>query len=231
MDCIIIEDESLAIEIIENYVGKASFLNLVGSYRNPLQALSVIIEKRPQLLLIDINMPDLSGIDLLDSLPYQPYVIFTTAYPDFALQSFDYKTIDYLLKPIKFSRFLKAVVKAKKFVQESKSLPAPNQLPPDSFFLKSGNEIHQVNYYDLLFVESSRNYVFYHTTRQKIALKKTITEVEKELPVANFQRVHKSFIVNLMRIETVKYDGLKIDGYTVPIGRSYREVLQERLVN
>lgn len=230
MNCIILEDEVMALSIIEDYVKKVPFLNLIGSFRSPLKALDIVTIQKPDLLFLDINMPDLSGIEFLESLGYQPYVIFTTAYSEYAIKSYEYNTLDYLLKPIRFNRFLKAVTKANSYfnvIKNQQSNPTKNELEK-LIFIKNTEGIHRVNLESLLFIESLKNYVIYNTDSEKIEAKKSLTEVENDLPEKNFIRIHRSYIVNISSIKFLKYDGITLtNGNKLPVGRSYREILKK----
>ncbi|RZS93810.1 LytR/AlgR family response regulator transcription factor [Aquimarina brevivitae] len=226
MNCIILEDEAMALSVLEDYVNKVPFLELSGSFRSPLQAIDFVSKEKPELLFLDINMPDLSGLDFLDTLNYQPYVIFTTAYSEYTLKSFEYNTLDYLLKPIRFSRFLKAVTKVKMFLEDRRPELAPNQLATteQSITLKNTNGTHRVFLNSIVYVESFKNYVTYHTEQEKIEIKQSLSEVEKILPQEQFMRVHRSFVVNTSFIKSLKYDGIQLrNDIKLPVGRSYRE--------
>lgn len=227
MNCVIIEDEMPAMRVLEEYVEKTPQLNLIGKFRNPIEALPFISDKRPCILLLDINMPDLSGHELLDSLAYNPYVIFTTAYAEYALKSFEYITVDYLLKPIRFDRFLKAINKA------SLLFPANEQKTQARnvtyCFLKSGHETIKLPYKNLLYLEASRNYVYYHTAGRKIVIKQSLKEALSTLPTSLFIRIHKSYAINLEHIRSLSYDTVNLATVKLPIGRNYREDLKQAI--
>lgn len=232
MDCVLLEDEALALKVIKDYVKKTPFLHLLNSFRNPLDALPFVMQHQPTLIIIDINMPDLSGMEFLDQLLYRPYVIFVTAYSDFAIQSFEHKTVDYLLKPVRFERFLKAANKTRELaisVSTEDNVPAPKRSNENFFFLKSGNVTHRIPYSTLKYIESDRNYVYYHKAQQKIVVKQTLLEVEKQLPADSFMRIHKSFIINLNHVKSVNYNGVQLEDELIPIGRTYRKALQLKL--
>ena len=228
MNCIILEDEAMALSVMENYVRKVPFLQLLGSFRSPLKALEYVCVQKPELLFLDINMPDLSGLDFLDNLNYQPYVIFTTAYSEYALKSFEYNTLDYLLKPVRFNRFLKAVTKANSFVASSNTIIAPKKdQSKDTIFLKNSKGTHRVPLSDLYYIESFKNYVHYHILDHTIEIKQSLSEVEKTLPQDQFLRIHRSYVVNVNFIQSLKYDGIILaNEKKLPVGRSYRENLK-----
>lgn len=231
LDCVILEDEAPALQVIESYIAKTPFLNLKGSFRRPMEALEFVTTHQPVLLFLDINMPDLNGMEFVESLPYPPYVIFVTAYPEFAVRSFEYKTVDYLLKPVRFDRFMKAAIKAKDFVSGGRRAALPEVTPVASLYLHNGGETHQINPDELVYVESSRNYVIYHVGDREIMIRQTLQEALEGLPSQFFVRTHKSFFINLRRLSKLQYDGAVLGSVTVPVGRAYREALQQRLKN
>lgn len=229
MNCIILEDEVMALSIIEDYINKVPFLTLIESFRSPLKALNCVTTQKPDLLFLDINMPDLSGIEFLDNLNYQPYVIFTTAYSEYALKSYDYNTLDYLLKPIRFNRFLKAVNKANSYynISQKRLSNSKEEGGKEVIFIKNSEGIHRIKLKEILFIESFKNYVSYNSNNGKIEVKKSLSEVEVTLPKHLFIRIHRSYIVNINFIKSLKYDGVTLTNeHKLPIGRSYREVLK-----
>ncbi|MFY7671062.1 LytR/AlgR family response regulator transcription factor [Tenacibaculum sp. MEBiC06402] len=235
MNCIIIEDEILANTIIEDYVNKVPFLNLKGSFRSPLKALDFVIKETPELIFLDINMPDINGLEFLENLPYKPYIIFTTAYSEYALKGYEYNTLDYLLKPIRFNRFLKAVTKAKDILKSHSKKHVYDQdmsREKESFFVKNNQGTHQVKLDELVYVESMKNYIIYNLLTTKIEVKKSLSEIEKELSSRNFVRVHRSYIVNVNFIKALKYDGVTLYNLEIklPVGRNYRDKLKEFLL-
>lgn len=233
LSCVILEDEAPALQVLEAHIAKTPFLDLQGSFRRPVEALEFVITHRPVLLFLDINMPDLSGMEFVESLPYPPYVIFVTAYPEFAIKSFEYKTVDYLLKPVRFDRFLKAANKARDFVAGtgSKEVKPRRKKEVETLFLRNGTDTHQIAIDDLLYMESSRNYVLYHLQDREIMMRQTLQEALQALPETYFVRVHKSFAINIRHLVKLRYDGAQIGTKTVPVGRAYRQALQDRLEN
>jgi DNA-binding LytR/AlgR family response regulator len=230
ISCIIIDDEPKAIELLEMYVEKVDFLNLKGSFNNSINAVTFVQSNPIDLILLDINMPDLTGIDFLKSIAVKPMVIFTTAYSEYAVESYEFEAVDYLLKPILFPRFLKAVSKAQQLFQlKNKSsfsikTNKPNQEKKEKILLKSGTDIHQVYIKDILYIEGARNYLFVFTKDKKIMTLMRLKDIEDQLPDNDFNRIHKSFIISNQHIDLIERHQVTINGKKIPIGRNYREM-------
>lgn len=233
MKCIVIDDEPFALDLIKGYVEKTQILQLQGVFSNPLKALSFLMQNKTELIFLDINMPELSGIQFLKSLNHKPKVIFTTAYSEYGVESYDFDAIDYLLKPIKYERFLKAVNKAYESINGPSldgSLNEPVKLSSDIFMeetssvlIKSGCKVHRVNPGSILYVEASGNYMIFHTTDTKVFSLLTMKDVLSQLPQDMFIRVHKSFVVSIKCIDVIERGRLTIKGNKIPIGSTYRE--------
>jgi len=235
MKCIVIDDEPFALNLIKDYVIKTPYLELINTFTNPFKALAYLNTNRADLIFLDINMPELSGIQLLKSLPYQPNVIFTTAYPEYGAESYDYNAVDYLLKPIKYERFLKAVNKA----QSTVSAPPDHEIQnhkatkqdQDELFIKSGTQIHKVSINDILYVEGAGNYSTIHFKESKILTLLKMTEVLNLLPADQFIRIHKSYIVSLKHIDIIEKHRVLIHKKPIPVGISYREHFLSKIGN
>ncbi|HKK81571.1 MAG TPA: LytTR family DNA-binding domain-containing protein [Prolixibacteraceae bacterium] len=226
MKCIVIDDEPFALNLIKDYVIKTPYLELIESFTNPFKALAFLINNHADLIFLDINMPELSGIQLLKSLPYQPKVIFTTAYPEYGAESYEYNAVDYLLKPIKYERFLKAVNKTQNQVSRSKhanQIQKPTEQDQNELFIKSGTQIHKVNVNDILYVEGAGNYTTFYFKESKILTLLKMTEVLHLLPSDEFIRIHKSYIVSFKHIDIIEKHRVLIHKKPIPIGISYRE--------
>lgn len=236
MKCLVIDDEPKAIRVLETYIEKIPSLELVGSYREALKAMDYLQNNSVDLLFLDITMPDLTGLQFLQSLAQKPLVIFTTAYSEYALESYEYGAVDYLLKPIEFERFLKAANKASRQWQLSRQQPPPVTLVNKSdtqsgqtVLVKSGTGIHQVTLDDILYVEGAGNYVIFVMPNRKIMSPLTMKEATSTLPTERFVRIHKSYIVNLRHINLIERHHLKVGKTLLPIGRLYRQGFLEAI--
>ena len=221
----------MALELTKSYVAKTPFLELKGAFTNPFKALTFLMSHEVDLLFLDINMPELSGMQLLNSLPKPPMVVFTTAYPEFGAESYNYNAVDYLLKPINYVRFLKATNKALELYQHKKQeVPAPavpaghTPAAKDYLLIKSGTQTFKVKTEDILFVEGAGNYMSFHMSNgKKILSLLTMKELMELLPADKFVRVHKSYVVALPQIDVIERHQVLVKGNPIPIGQTYRE--------
>lgn len=232
MQTLVIDDEPLARNGMANYVEQVDFLTLAAKASDALEALKIINAQTIDLLLLDVNMPKLSGIDLLKMLDNPPLVILTTAYPNFALEGYQLNVLDYLVKPITFPRFLSSVMKAKKqFDLLNKRTNAPLQTTDNQhFFIKCDGKVEKIFHSELLYVESMQNYVQLFTERGKFTSLLTLKSVETELPKPHFMRVHKSFIANLHKVQTIDGNQLVIGAYKIPMSRSKVGVVNDLIL-
>jgi DNA-binding LytR/AlgR family response regulator len=231
MHCIIIDDEPLAREGIENYVAKVSFLELVGSYENALSAAEVLRESEVDLMFLDIHMPNLTGIDFLKSLKNPPLVIFHTAYPNFALEGYQLDVIDYLVKPVTFERFFKAATKAHEyFLLKNRPDDKKGTNAPDYIFIKCERRYEKVLFSEILFVEAMQNYSVVQTSKQKLVTLMSLKSFEELLPAASFERVHKSYIVAMDKVEAFAGNEIRVGGKMITLGEQQRNALFERLI-
>ena len=221
--CYIIDDEPPAVRILEKFIQQLEVLSLLGSSNKSLEALNEIQLKKPDILFLDIQMPDLTGIQLSKLINYSPYIIFTTAYAQFAVEGFQVNAIDYLLKPIAFPRFIEAIEKIKERQQTTPldGLIAPTQ---DYFFVKTNgkNRFQKVALPDILYLESIKNYVVIHTKNEQIVTYSTLKSIQESLPELSFIQVHKSYIVALDKIEKTDNYEVWIDGKDLPLGDTYK---------
>src|SRR5215813_3437955 len=232
INCIIIDDEPLARKGIKEYIADVDFMDLIGEFDNPLKASDLLGKGNVQLLFLDIQMPKITGIEFFKSLQNAPPVIFTTAYPQYALDGFDLNALDYLVKPISFERFLKAALKAKEYHETRQHNIDVNEKKEDYFFIKADNKLVKIFFDEILFVEALQNYVTIHTADKKYITYLTFKSVEEYLPSGRFVRTHKSFIVAADKVESIEGNDIRIGQHHVPISRTEREsVLQQLLQN
>ncbi|MFW5687692.1 MAG: LytR/AlgR family response regulator transcription factor [Bacteroidota bacterium] len=217
---IIAEDEPLARTGLENYIKDIDFIDLVASCEDAIEANNALSQYAPDLMFLDIQMPRITGIDFLRSLSHPPMVIFTTAYPNYALQGFELDVVDYLVKPYPFDRFLKAVNKARDLFLLTPGNFKEDPAPADYMFVKTDNRLERVIFREILFVEAMENYAIIQTTSQKIITLMTMKSMEDNLPGPAFFRVHKSYIVNHHHIKSIEGNELKIENRKIPISRN-----------
>jgi two-component system, LytTR family, response regulator len=230
--CIAIDDEPLALEVIKNHVAKLEELELVETFYNPIKAFNYIKENEIDLIFLDIQMPELSGLDLLKLIPRNAHVVLTTAYVEYAFESYQLDVTDYLLKPILFDRFFKSVNKVQKYIeleQKSKSSPKTDsvvEIEDDFIFVNTEYKIVKIDLNDILYVEAWRDYVKIITKEDTILSLLGISLLEQQLPKTKFLRVHRSFIIAPSNIESIERNRIYINGNWIPIGGSYKEVFQ-----
>lgn len=224
LTAIAIDDESYALEVIKSHASKVPFLELRATFTNPIQGLEYLKNESIQLVFLDINMPDISGIDLAALLPKDTVVIFTTAYSDYAVKGFELEAMDYLLKPFNLSRFLKACQKAQEWIE----LQPKNE--PVFLFAKTSEGQIRVDFSDLLFCEAQGNYVTFQLESQKILSRMTLSEVENLLP-AYFIRTHRSFLANKNLVTKVEKYQLHLKSFPVPVSSTYMDQVLGKLKN
>lgn len=229
--CIAIDDEPLALKQMESYISKTPFLDYVAGFDNAFSAMEFLQTDPVDLMFVDINMPDLNGMDFVKSLDNAPRVIFTTAYAEYALEGFRVDALDYLLKPIGYTDFLKSANKAKGWF-DKENVDRPSIKTNDEFLMiKSEHKIVRINLSDIKYIESMREYVRIHLVNQKpIMSLLSMKKVAQTLPVDDFMRVHRSFIVNLKQITTIERMRIIFDEKVyIPVGDQYKEQFQEYL--
>lgn len=231
MNCIIVDDDKLSCRVISEFVRKSSFLNLVGEYNCAVIARNELV-KRPDidLVFLDIQMPQMDGFDFIGSLERPPSIIMVTGSDNMAVKAYDFDVIDYIVKPVSYSRFCKAVDKVIRY--QAKSIG--DNLGKQEIFIKKGSTLVKIKLDDIILVEALENYVVLHTKSEKYTIHFTMKAIEQQLPSFLFVRVHRSYIVNKSRIITIKDNGLEIGGYSevnsiVPIGKSYRDSLLKEI--
>jgi DNA-binding LytR/AlgR family response regulator len=230
IECMIIDDEPLARKGLKEYIADVDFLHLDSEYDSAMKAMDRLNSGGIQLLFLDIQMPKISGLELLRSLQKPPLVIMTTAYPQYALEGYELDVLDYLVKPVSFSRFVKAAMKAREYIN-SRTFPTPaTGSRDDHFFIKTDGALVKVMYAEMLFAEATQNYVTIHTKDKKYLTHLTFKGIEENLPVTEFLKVHKSYIVNVSKIEGIDTAGLVIGSHKIPISRANKEEILELIL-
>lgn len=235
INCIAVDDEPLALEKMEDYIKRVDFLNLLGLIDNGVDAINFIKQNKVDLVFLDIQMNDLSGIDLLETLSVKPIIVFTTAYENYALQGYELNVTDYLLKPISFKRFLKAIDKVAEVFSTrnnySKTGPAEENETneQDSIFIKSEGKMQRIIFNDILYIEAMKDYVKIWTPSGKIICLSNIKNFIEKLPASQFLRIHKSYAIALDKIEAIKQKYVEIAGQDIPIGSTYKNLLFSKL--
>ncbi|MBB4035771.1 DNA-binding LytR/AlgR family response regulator [Dysgonomonas hofstadii] len=232
---IIIDDEYHARKLLSEYVSKLPFLELAGTGANVFEAMEILRKEKIDILLSDIQMPEITGLEFVRSLKNPPVVIFTTAYSEYAVESYELDVADYLLKPIAFPRFLQAINRViEKRENNSFHNPLftaeyrlPHNQEEDSMVVKSGYKLYKINYADLLYVEGQREYVTFHTTKQNITTLFSLKDLEEKLPSGLFVRIHKSYIISIKHIELIDKNIVHIAGKKLPVGSSYKDNLMK----
>ena len=221
--CIVVDDEPLAVSLLGSYVEKIPFFELVFSTENPIEALEYIRKNEADLIFLDIQMPELSGINFMKIVGDKLKYILTTAYSEYALEGYEHNVIDYLLKPISFDRFQKSALKAQE------RFPTNETSANSYFFVKSSGQQHKINFDEILYVESIKDYVSIKTDNQEYIVLDTLKSLENQLP-ENFARVHKSFILNLDKIEKIDVRNVFLNsGKEIPIGETYKSEFFQKL--
>lgn len=224
--CIVTDDEPLARKGLQGYIEKIDFLELVAVCENAIELNAVLKQQPADLLFLDIEMPYMTGIELLKNLSSPPKVIFTTAYDKYALQGFELEVLDYLLKPVSFDRFLRAANKA---YEHFKTKEAGSQ-HPDHVFVKADNKLEKIRFSEILFVEALENYIGIYTTGKKIITHSTLKAFQEKLPPQQFIQPHKSYLVAISKINSIEGNILHVQQYQVPISKYQKEEVMEKLI-
>jgi two-component system, LytTR family, response regulator len=222
INCLLIDDEPLALQLLEDFVNKTPYLNLVGKFEEPMQALSLLDSREVDLLFLDIKMPDISGIDFFKSLSYKPQVIFTTAYSEFAIDGFELKAMDYLLKPVSFEKFLAASNRVREYFELKN---AKNTKGKDYFFINAAHKLHKIFYDDILYLEGLKDYTKIHLTSavSPLIVLHNLKYFECLLEPTEFIRIHRSYIISLRKVVTVSRKSVTIQSIELPVSDNYRE--------
>ncbi|KOP38607.1 DNA-binding response regulator [Flavobacterium sp. WLB] len=236
MKCVIIDDEPLAVELLEDFVKKVDSLELVSTFNNAIDAVSFINQNNIDLIFLDIQMPHFSGIDFLNTIEKKPLVIFTTAYSDYAVEGFNLGAVDYLVKPIPFHRFLKSVVRAQQIsnpaaaVQPISESIATPEVEQDFMFVRAEYENVKMNFSDILFIEGLKDYVKIYTTDNKFTLTLiSLIKLENLLSSKGFSRIHRSYIINIKHVKSIQKNKVLISDKRIPISESYKNAFFEKI--
>jgi two-component system, LytTR family, response regulator len=224
MKCLIVDDEPLALDVLETHLRDHADLEQVGRCTNAIQAAEVLRNQSVDLIFIDIQMPEITGIDFIKSLENPPLIVFTTAYAEYALDGFELNAIDYLLKPISKERFGRAVAKAKEYYQlKNGNEIDKSDLEEDYIFVKANQKLIKVSYDEIKYVEAFADYVKIYIPERRIVTLQTMKNMEKKLPVDKFCRIHRSFIVGLKHISSYNTSEVEVEGNKLPIGKNFKE--------
>lgn len=230
--CIIIDDEPLAAEVIENYLKEFSNVEFVGSFNNPLEALELIESGEIEAVFIDINMPKMNGLEFIRSIEAKPSFIITTAYREYAVESYDLDVLDYLVKPVPFNRFLKSINKLSLKFNADRSMENAHDSAEKSFiFLKVDKKLVRIKYDDIHFIESLKDYIKVFTSEGDFLAHKSLTSITEELPKSKFLRIHRSFTVSLDKIDALEGNSVLLKGKRIPIGRKYVNHAKDVILN
>lgn len=227
MNCIIIDDDKITCKILEGYVNKSDSLSLIASFNDPVSARNMLTRRRDiDLIFLDIEMPEMTGFDIIGSLDFPPNIIIVSSAEEYALKAFDFNVVDYLLKPITYARFCKAIDKTIRYFTRKE---APAISGDEEIFIKNGSSLVKLKIKEIIFIEALENYVTLTTNDNKYTIHFTMKAIENQLPSGVFIRVHRSYIVNKGMIKTIKENSLEITVgntvATIPIGKSFRENL------
>jgi DNA-binding LytR/AlgR family response regulator len=223
INCLLVDDEPASLDLLEHFISRVYFLNLVKKCRNAIEAMQILEENHIDLLFLDINMPDVNGIQFLKSLISKPAVIFTTGYKEFALEGYENDVVDFLLKPFDFERFLKAVNKANNLLSKTTRPPAIRQKQQQFIFVKADYKLVKINVDDIIFVEGLKDYIKIYTKQKLILTLMSMTAIEEKLPSDDFFRVHRSYIISLSKIDSVSRHRVIIGEKFIPISVPYRD--------
>jgi DNA-binding LytR/AlgR family response regulator len=236
LSCLIVDDEPLARRLLSDYVQKVPYLNLLRTCSDPMEALDFLRENPVDLLFLDIQMPEITGLTLLKILTNKPLVILTTAYSEYALESYELDVVDYLLKPITLERFLKAMEKINQRLQgssnanpaqEPEPIPASPETIPTYIFVKDGTKLVKIKLSEIMYVEGMKDYVAIHTPTQRIVTLQRLKTLEEQLPEGQFIRIHNSYIVALDWLDSIHKEKVKVGAALLPISDSYRKAFKD----
>jgi DNA-binding LytR/AlgR family response regulator len=229
--CIIIDDERLALEVIENHLKNFDHIETAATFNNPMKAYQILEQEKIDVIFLDINMPQMSGFSFIQTLNNKPLIVITTAYRDYAVKSFELNILDYLVKPIPFNRFLKTVNKIYQQIYVN-TISGDTQLQQEPhLFLKVNKKLIKINLNDIFFIESLKDYIKVITATGNYVVHKSLTAMTEELPQSSFIRVHRSFTISLNKIIALEGNTIEISDKKIPIGRNYLKKTKDRIFN
>ena len=226
INCLIVDDEPIARKILQEFVEDLDWLQLVGQAESPMKAINILTQSSVDLLYLDIEMPQMNGLELLKNLTDPPAVIITTAYPQYALEGFELDVLDYLLKPISIERFLKSALKAKAFYEQKHKTSPPGA---DYFFVKCDGKIERIELRELLYVKALENYIILQTIQKKYVTYLTMKSLEEYLPHEQFVKIHKSYLVPIAKIDRIEGNEVHIGNEKLPLSRNLRAEVLEKI--
>jgi len=233
--CLIVDDEQYARKLIAGYINKIPELELAGECKNSMEAIASLRNEQIDLMFLDIQMPDLTGVDLLKTLTTKPVVIFTTAYKEHALEGYELDVIDYMMKPIAFERFVQGVNKAMDFIR-MKIQSNPTELvrnktntDDNTLIIKADYKFYRIKYSDILYIEGLKEYVTFYTVQRKYVVHESLKHLEEILPLSRFMRIHKSYIINKDKVDSMYGNIIEIKDTEIPIGKSYADEAKKSL--
>ena len=221
--CIIVEDETLAQDVLQSHLQKIDRLELVAICNNALEAREVLNKQDVDLMFLDIQLPGMTGLNFLRSLPTPPLVVLTTAYSEYAVESYEFNIIDYLLKPVSFERFCKAINKIVDGRLHTQVTKEKDNFPGDHIFVKSNSKFFKVNFSEIIYIEGMKDYLKIHTREYSLVTLQTMNDMEKILPVKQFIRVHKSYIIAVAHIKSIYGNSIEMENETIPVGINYKD--------
>ncbi|MGO3183893.1 MAG: LytR/AlgR family response regulator transcription factor [Aequorivita sp.] len=227
--CIIVDDEPVALDILENYLLKIDTMELVGRCSNATEAFNLINTKKTDLIFLDINMPGISGISFAKSISKDIKIIFTTAYREYAIEGFDLHAVDYLLKPISFNRFLDSINNFQQTYIDPDSSEEKEQASADFMFVKIDRKMHKIDFNNILWIESLSDYLKIETNVGTKVIRENISTIEKKLPDSKFLRIHRSYIISLDKIDSYSNEEVIVENKSFPISRTYKESVIQKL--
>lgn len=229
--CVIIDDEQLAISVIESHLKNFDHFEVVGTFNNPIKAYSLLEKEKVDVIFLDINMPQMTGFSFIENLNSKPLIVITTAYREYAVKSFELNVLDYLVKPIPFDRFLKSINKIYQQLYTNNAVGDTSLQQEPHIFLKVDKKLLKINLNDILYIESLKDYIKVITKIGDYVVHKSLTAITEELPLSNFLRVHRSYTISINKISAIEGNTIEIANRRIPIGRNYLKQTKERILN